>query len=138
MDVPIDDAFTECVAHKHAACGQVRSMRAMSDKLKAYRPFQKMYSKQRWTNRAKQQLHIHPLCKMCLDVGYVREANVADHVIPHHGDHSLFWFGDLQSLCWDHHNSSKKQIENKGYVNDIGVDGWPIDPKHPVFKASKS
>lgn len=25
-------------------------------------------------------------------------------------------------------------IENKGYVNDIGVDGWPIDANHPVNK----
>lgn len=68
---------------------------------------------------------------MCEEHGVVTLADVADHVVPHHGDEQLFWFGELQSLCYSHHNSTKQQIENKGYVNDIGVDGWPVDSNHP-------
>jgi 5-methylcytosine-specific restriction enzyme A len=100
--------------------------------------WQKLYSKQRWTNRSKYQLHAHPLCAMCLQSNIIKEANVADHIVPHHGDPQLFWFGALQSLCWAHHNSSKKQIENKGYINDIGADGFPVDAEHPFNKVSKS
>ena len=74
------------------------------------------------------------MCCMCREHGVVQEANVADHVIPHHGDEQLFWFGRLQSLCHAHHNSSKRQLENKGYVNDIGVDGWPVDRGHPACR----
>ena len=99
--------------------------------------WQKLYSKQRWTKIALHQLHTHPLCVMCEEQGITLEANVADHIVPHHGDPQLFWFGKLQSLCWGHHNSSKKQIENKGYVNDIGADGFPTDAAHPFNVASK-
>lgn len=63
----------------------------------------------------------------------VTPVEVVDHVIPHRGDYKLFWFGELQSLCLNCHNNSKKQIESKGYVGDIGADGWPIDRKHPVY-----
>jgi hypothetical protein len=27
---------------------------------------------------------------------------------------------------------TKQEQESKGYATDIGVDSWPIDPKHPV------
>lgn len=97
-----------------------------------YHQYKHLYGKQRWRNRAKQQLRAHSLCCMCEEHGVVTLADVADHVIPHNGDEQLFWFGKLQSLCYSHHNSTKQQIENKGYVNDIGVDGWPVDPAHPV------
>src|SRR6266581_4038708 len=96
-------------------------------KYAAQRKHQHLYAKQRWRNMSAQQLRREPMCCMCREHGVVQEANVADHVIPHHGDEQLFWFGRLQSLCHAHHNSSKRQLENKGYVNDIGVDGWPVD-----------
>ena len=98
------------------------------------RPWAKWYGLQRWRNRARLQLKQHPLCAMCLEHGVVMPATVAYHVIPHHGDPQLFWFGQLQSLCRDHHNNSKQQLENKGYVNDIGTDGFPVDVNHPFNK----
>jgi hypothetical protein len=42
------------------------------------------------------------------------------------------WFGELQSLCKFHHDSAKQQEEKMGYRSDIGADGWPMDPRHPV------
>jgi 5-methylcytosine-specific restriction protein A len=97
---------------------------------------QKLYGKQRWRNRSKFQLNAHPLCQMCSVHGVVTLAVIADHVIPHHGDQQLFWFGELQSLCSDCHKSSKAQLEGKGYVKDIGVDGYPVDAAHP-FNATR-
>jgi 5-methylcytosine-specific restriction protein A len=98
---------------------------------------QKLYGKQRWRNRSKNQLSQHPLCRMCTEHGVVTPATIVDHVVPHHGIEQLFWFGELQSLCSDCHKSSKAQLEGKGYVRDIGVDGYPVDPLHP-FNATKA
>jgi hypothetical protein len=68
---------------------------------------------------------------MCKAEGVVREANVADHVEPHKGDAVLFWLGETQSLCFEHHNRTKAQIERLGYSTEIGPDGFPCCPSHP-------
>jgi 5-methylcytosine-specific restriction protein A len=66
-----------------------------------------LYGK-RWRKRARYQLQIEPLCRMCKSEGRITAASVADHVIPHRGDINSFWLGELQSLCTFHHNSTKK------------------------------
>ncbi len=97
------------------------------------RPWRHWYDKARWDRRRKLQLQKdHYLCVMHLACGAIEPATVVDHVVPHNGDEKLFWFGDLQSLCVSCHNNTKQQLEGKGFVNDIGFDGWPVDPKHPV------
>ena|SRR6266850_7183578 len=95
------------------------------------RPWARWYGLKRWRDRARRQLQAHPLCAMCLEHGVVIPAQVADHVVPHHGDPQLFWFGELQSVCKDHHDSTKQQIERSGFERTIGVDGWAVDPNHP-------
>jgi 5-methylcytosine-specific restriction protein A len=89
------------------------------------------YRSAHWQSRRRQQLQRHPLCVMCLALGRVEVATVVDHVVPHRGDRKLFYFGDLQSLCKRHHDSTKQQIELSGFARDIGVDGLPLDPNHP-------
>lgn len=98
------------------------------------KPWRSWYSTKRWVERRRYQLRKSPLCAACKENGVVAAANVADHIVPHRGDHNLFWFGELQSLCTSCHQGGKQQLENKGYVSYIGGDGWPIDPKHPVYK----
>jgi hypothetical protein len=71
---------------------------------------------------------------MCLKDGMVTVAQVADHVVPHHGDQDLFWFGKLQSLCHQHHNTTKRELDTKDYSKQIGEDGWPVDRNHPVYR----
>ena len=93
-----------------------------------------LYNSRRWQRRARLQLTKCPLCSMCLARKAVTPATVADHITPHHGDHQLFYFGELQSLCQHCHSSRKKQLETYGYQRDVGVDGWPIDPNHPANK----
>ena len=101
------------------------------------RPWARWYGLQRWRDRAALQMKLQPLCCMCLKQNKVTPAYVADHIIPHHGNASLFWYGELQSLCAAHHSSSKAMLERGGVLQDfdrdIGVDGWPIDKKHPVY-----
>lgn len=42
----------------------------------------------------------HPLCAVCETQGFVRFANVVDHITPHRGDEVLFWDQtNWQSLC---------------------------------------
>jgi 5-methylcytosine-specific restriction endonuclease McrA len=88
----------------------------------------------RWKRRARLQLMKEPLCAMCEKAGKIVPAQVADHIIPHHGDINLFWHSRLQSLCWPCHSSTKQQIESKGYSTAIGIDGFPIDQGHPFFR----
>ena len=94
----------------------------------------KSYHTQRWRRRAALQLKLEPLCAICLQNGQVVPATDADHIVPHKGDERAFWFGELQSLCGSCHQSVKQKEEKRGYRSDIGVDGWPIDPRHPANK----
>ncbi len=92
------------------------------------------YSNSRWAKRARRQIEQHPLCVFCLKDGIVTPATVADHITPHKGDYNSFWYGKLQSLCAAHHNATKQMLEKRGYVTDIGVDGFPTDRKHPFYQ----
>jgi hypothetical protein len=45
-----------------------------------------------------------------------------------------FFSGELQSLCKACHDGAKKFVETRGYRPDIGLDGRPLDPRHPVYQ----
>jgi 5-methylcytosine-specific restriction endonuclease McrA len=96
------------------------------------RDWQRFYDTARWQRRRTLQLKHHPLCKFCLNRGVVTRATVADHVIPHKGNWTLFSLGDLQSLCSSCHSNQKQAIEHRGYTDEVDADGWPTDPKHPA------
>jgi 5-methylcytosine-specific restriction protein A len=96
------------------------------------------YRTQRWRKRARAQLRGHPLCAFCLQLGKVVPATVADHIEPHRGNEQLFWSGELQSLCTAHHSGTKQQRETIGFAKDIGLDGWPLDPMHPVYQRERT
>jgi 5-methylcytosine-specific restriction enzyme A len=55
----------------------------------------------------------------------VTAARVADHITPHKGDAQLFWYGPLQSLCTECHNTIKKKLDNKRTVIVVDVHGAP-------------
>lgn len=94
--------------------------------------FAHLYNTRAWRHRRARQLFDQPLCVMCLARGMTTAATVADHVTPHRGDEELFFEGPLQSLCKSDHDSTKKMEESKGFSIEVGLDGWPIDTKHPV------
>jgi 5-methylcytosine-specific restriction protein A len=91
------------------------------------------YWRERWRRRAKHQLRCYPLCAMCEAMGKATPATMVDHVTPHRGDWNAFIMGAVQSLCTHCHESAKKYQDHRGYSNQIGIDGWPIDPRHPVY-----
>lgn len=92
------------------------------------------YGRRSWRKRAARQLKEHPLCRLCFDLkGMVVPAEVCDHVERHGGDWGKFRYGALQSLCRDCHDSAKRVIEARGYSVEIGLDGWPVDPRHPAY-----
>jgi 5-methylcytosine-specific restriction enzyme A len=64
---------------------------------------------------------------MCLKEGYLRVADVADHIQPHNNNKDLFWNGELQSLCKLHHDSIKQRIEKTGRYNPCDINGKPLD-----------
>lgn len=97
--------------------------------------YRRWYRWARWkgTNgRRLTQLRAEPLCEFCLAVGRITAATVADHVTPHRGDPVEFWFGQLQSLCADCHDTAKSQIESRGFHSATDADGYPVDPNHPA------
>ena len=92
----------------------------------------------RWRRRAKHQLKIEPLCRMCAVKGIHTPANVVDHVEPFKGDWNAFWLSPLQSLCKDCHDSRKRYVEALGYDPKLaGEDGWPLDHRHPANRRTQ-
>lgn len=59
-----------------------------------------------WQKASKRFLRAHPLCARCKAKGRLTAATVVDHVIPHRGDHTLFWdeknWQPLCKSCHDH------------------------------------
>jgi 5-methylcytosine-specific restriction endonuclease McrA len=100
----------------------------MSDRTREF------YNSKQWRARRRYQLAIEPFCRMCRNDGRAVVATVADHIKPHRGGFAAFFFGELQSLCKLHHDSAKKREEWRGYDTQIGIDGYPVDPEHPVNK----
>ena len=100
-------------------------------------PWRKWYGSNRWKRRRLRQLTDEPLCHLCLGRGIVTAATVADHIEPHRGDWNQFLTSRLQSLCADCHNKAKRSLEDRGYLLDIGIDGWPVDPQHPANRKDR-
>lgn len=103
-----------------------------SPKAQAYRY---LYNTKRWKTRRARQLAYEPLCRMCAQAKRLTPATVADHVVPHRGDETLFFDGELQSLCdaypWRCHSSRKQKIEALGYDPGCDAQGRPRDAAHP-------
>lgn len=90
--------------------------------------YHKLYSTYRWQKRRAAQLNAYPLCAMCMRQGKVTPAIVAHHKLPHKGDATLFWTGELESLCAPCHDSEAQSQERTGKARvSIGEDGWPIE-----------
>jgi 5-methylcytosine-specific restriction protein A len=116
-------------------------------RIKSTPDWHRWYSKRRWRKMSADQLRKEPFCRWCKEDGRVTPAEVADHIIPHGGDEQKFWLGELQSLCFKHHNSTKRRLlgnqsGHKAGTGDprnstrhkrprvpIGLDGYPVEEK---------
>jgi 5-methylcytosine-specific restriction protein A len=89
----------------------------------------------RWERMRRLHLQRQPLCAFCERRGVTTAATIVDHIVPHKGDAKLFWdTNNYQSACKTCHDSVKAQIERSGFSKEIGLDGWPTDPNHPVYR----
>lgn len=71
----------------------------------------------RWRRYSEQFLKANPFCVHCAAQGVDHPATVTDHVIPHRGDHALFWDpANHQPLCKRHHDQ-KTAREDGGFGN---------------------
>ena len=98
----------------------------------AKEPRRVWYGTQLWKNRRAHQLRVEPLCAICKAKGRITGATVADHIEPHRGDYNAFVLGKLRSLCAPCHDAMQG-FAHKPYRCDIGLDGYPIDPRHPFY-----
>lgn len=98
----------------------------------------KLYATKDWKHLRKAKLQRNPLCERCMIGGYVEQATVVHHKIPHKGNRQLFYdIENLQSLCKPHHDGEAQAEEMMGFSTAVDVDGWPIDPRHPVNKRAR-
>lgn len=96
------------------------------------REYRKLYKTARWERLRQQQLGKAPFCQWCEAKGRTTPATVCHHTEPHRGDHAKFYDpNNLTSLCAPCHDNDAGDIERRGYSTEIGVDGYPVDPKHP-------
>jgi len=85
-----------------------------------------------WRKIRLQHLASEPLCRMCKARDRITPASVCDHIQPHKGDEALFFAGPFQSLCKPCHDRHKQSEERRGYSTAVGLDGWPVDERHPA------
>lgn len=95
--------------------------------------YRALYKTAAWQRMRQYHLSQEPLCRFCAKQGRVTAATVVDHIKPHRGDRRLFFDqSNFQSLCAPCHDSVKQAEEKRGYSNEIGLDGRPVDPNHPA------
>jgi 5-methylcytosine-specific restriction endonuclease McrA len=73
-------------------------------------------------------------CKCMLKRGKSHpQSAVVHHIEAHKGDHDKFFdLDNLQAVCWSCHSGVIQSEEKLGYSTEIGADGWPVDPNHPI------
>jgi 5-methylcytosine-specific restriction endonuclease McrA len=96
--------------------------------------YRKLYKSARWQTLRRAQLTQHPLCRRCLHSTprKLTPATVVHHIREHKGDEVLFFDpANLESSCKPHHDGEAQSEERVGYSTEVGVDGWPLDHRHP-------
>lgn len=69
-----------------------------------------LYNTAAWRKTSKDFLSKYPVCFIC-----GKPAKIADHIIPHRGDLTLFYDeSNLQPMCWSCH-SRKTMKENNNF-----------------------
>ena len=80
-------------------------------------PIRRNYKTARW-QRLRWSVLLRDLftCRRCRRLEADTSQLVADHIIPHRGDETLFWNdANLQCLCKSCHDSTKQSEERNGY-----------------------
>ena len=95
----------------------------------------RLYDSVRWRKARAIYLAEHPLCALCAKMGKDTAATIVDHIERHEGNYEKFWSQDnWQALCAACHSGTKRIEDEQGYSQAAGIDGYPLDPKHPWAK----
>lgn len=76
--------------------------------------------------------------QLCVGVFPAKGAPVCDHIeraldiVADHGEDAFYETGGLQTLRAECHDGWKQAQETRGYSDAVGLDGFPVDPRHPV------
>ena len=99
------------------------------------------YNTKAWARLRLRQLAKEPLCRMCAARGDVTPATEVDHIVAiKRGGDAFPGLDGLQSLCRSCHSRKTAAIDcdnSQGYFSDIGADGWPLDPSHPLNREGR-
>jgi 5-methylcytosine-specific restriction protein A len=88
-----------------------------------------------WKRIRLEQLKREPLCRFCREMGKTTAASQVDHITPCLDDPALQRDpNNLRSLCAPCH-APLRHAYARGYGTAIGLDGWPIDPRHPANRS---
>lgn len=84
----------------------------------------KLYTGRRWRRLRAQILRQQPLCRECLRLGFVQEADVVDHIRGHGPDWREHFFDpqNLQPLCTDCHKAKtarEQAAKARGGLSDF-------------------
>lgn len=95
--------------------------------------YRHLYKSAAWRKGRLIFLRQHPLCQRCMAKGIVTAATVVNHVVPHKGNLQRFFDqGNWEAICAPHHDRDAQSEERRGYSTEVGLDGFPTDPKHPA------
>ena len=82
----------------------------------------------RWRKERIHFLQEQPLCRYCAEQGRITPATVVDHIVPHKGNHDLFWDKtNWQPLCKFCHDSVKQREEIHDKRIGCDVNGFPLN-----------
>jgi 5-methylcytosine-specific restriction protein A len=96
-------------------------------------PDSKFHASAEWRKLSILKRQKDPLCEHCLLAGKTVPAEQVDHKIPPRGDFTLqrAWT-NLVSVCASYHSHKTRIGKPRPYSNEVGLDGYPIDPRHPA------
>ena len=75
----------------------------------------KQYNTTRWRRMRNHYIKHNPLCIMCKENNYIKEAEIVDHIKEVADGGGMFDYSNLQSLCDYHHRSKTSKAVHKTY-----------------------
>jgi len=85
------------------------------------------YNNPKWRKLRNKWLKYYPRCRWC----GIKERLQVDHKMPIAKGGNPYSYDNLQTLCISCHSKKTGSRDKKRVTSECGVDGIPIDPKHP-------
>jgi hypothetical protein len=93
----------------------------------------RLYDKRSWHRLRKRIRQAEPYCRPCFEAGRLTPAVAIHHEIAVKDDPTrAFDPSNLVPLCLNCHALIERKIE-RGYATEFGLDGMPLDPRHPCY-----